>query len=144
MTDIAKPMTTSGDARAPAGGPRVTPIPASWVARMLAIASRAPSVHNTQPWRFSVTVHAIELYADPARKVHQDAIGRQMLISCGAALFGLRLAVRELGRVPAVTLLPDPARPALLAPGTLGPEAPATALGRRVPGGLAHPPHHPP
>ena len=138
MTDIAKPMTTSGDARAPAGAPRVTPIPASWVARMLATASRAPSVHNTQPWRFSVTVHAIELYADPARKVHQDAIGRQMLISCGAALFGLRLAVRELGRVPAVTLLPDPARPALLARVTLGLEAPATELERRMLAALPH------
>jgi len=138
MTDIAKPMTTSGAARAPAGAPRVTPIPASWVARMLATASRAPSVHNTQPWRFSVTVHAIELYADPARKVHQDAIGRQMLISCGAALFGLRLAVRELGRVPAVTLLPDPARPALLARVTLGPEAPATELERRRLAALPH------
>src|SRR5262252_10507796 len=138
MTDIAKPMTTSGAARAPAGAPRVTAIPASWVARMLAIASRAPSVHNTQPWRFSVTVHAIELYADPARKVHQDAIGRQMLISCGAALFGLRLAVRELGRVPAVTLLPDPGRPALLARVSLGPRAPATELERRMLAALPH------
>src|SRR5262249_13934382 len=141
MTDIAKPMTTSGAARAPAGAPRVTPIPASWVARMLATASRAPSVHNTQPWRFSVTVHAIELYADPARKVHQDAIGRQMLISCGAALFGLRLAVRELGRVPAGSLLPvpaRPARPALLARLTLGPEAPATELERRMLAALPH------
>ena len=64
--------------------------------------------------------------------------GRQMLISCGAALFGLRLAVRELGRVPAVTLLPDPARPALLARVTLGPEAPATELERRMLAALPH------
>jgi hypothetical protein len=32
-----------------------------------------------------------------------------MLISCGAALFGLRLAVRSLGYLPVVELLPDPA-----------------------------------
>jgi nitroreductase len=116
----------------------VTPIPASCVTRMLEIASRAPSVHNTQPWRFSVHRHTIELYADPARKIQQDAIGRQMLISCGAALFGLRLAMRELGRVPAVTLLPDPARPALLARVALGPEAPATELERRMLAALPH------
>jgi hypothetical protein len=116
----------------------VTPIPASCVTRMLEIAARAPSVHNTQPWRFSVAARTIELYADPARKIHQDAIGRQMLISCGAALFGLRLAVRELGRVPTVTLLPDPARPALLARVALGPEAPATELERRMLAALPH------
>src|SRR5262249_61623535 len=130
MTDIAKPMTTSGAARAPAGAPRVTPIPASWVARMLATASRAPSVHNTQPWRFSVTVHAIELYADPARKVHQDAIGRQMLISCGAALFRLRLAVRGLRRGPAGSPPPHPAPPPPPARVGLPPGAPAAPLGQ--------------
>jgi nitroreductase len=105
---------------------------------MLEIASRAPSVHNTQPWRFSVRTHTIELYADPARKVHQDGIGRQMLISCGAALFGLRLAVRELGRVPAVAVFPDPARPALLARVALGPEAPLTELERQMLAALPH------
>ena len=141
MTEVADPTTARGavrTAQSPAGPPQVTPIPAGWVARMLAIAARAPSVHNTQPWRFSVTPHAIELYADPARKIHQDAIGRQMLISCGAALFGLRLAVRELGRVPTVTLLPDPARPALLARVALGPRAPATELERRMLAALPH------
>jgi hypothetical protein len=135
MTEVANPTAVGGAAGAPpspAGPPQVTPIPAQWVARMLAAAARAPSVHNTQPWRFSVTPQAIELYADPARKIHHDAIGRQMLISCGAALFGLRLALREIGRVPAVTLLPDLARPALLARVALGPEAPATELERRM------------
>src|SRR5215469_12942053 len=138
MTKAANPMTADGATQTPAGPAPVTPIPATWVARLLATAARAPSVHNTQPWRFSVTPHAIELYADPGRKVHQDAIGRQMLISCGAALFGLRLAVRELGRVPAVTLLPDPGRPALLARVALGPEAPATELERRMLAALPH------
>ena len=113
-------------------------IPEGRVARMLATASRAPSVHNTQPWRFSVSKHAIELYADPARKIQHDPIGRQMLISCGAALFGLRLAVRELGRVPAVTLFPNPARPALLARVALGPEAPLTELEWRMLAALPH------
>ncbi len=140
MTEAADPAMASGTARAqpfPAGS-QVTLIPAHRVARMLAAASRAPSVHNTQPWRFNVTPHAIELYADPGRKILQDVIGRQMLISCGAALFGLRLAVRELGRVPAVTLLPDPARPALLGRVVLGSKAPPTELERRMLAALPH------
>ena len=48
-------------------------------------------MHNTQPWRFRVGTYAIELYADPKRKLRVDPAGREMLISCGAALFGLRL-----------------------------------------------------
>src|SRR5437763_1049962 len=59
---------------------------------LIATAARAPSVHNSQPWRFRVSAQAVELWSDPGRKVHNDPIGREMLISCGAALFGLRLA----------------------------------------------------
>jgi nitroreductase len=105
---------------------------------LIEVAGRAPSVHNTQPWRFEVGEQAIELYADTNRQLLEDPAGREMLISCGAALFGLRLAVRELGRVPAVTLLPDPARPALLARVALGQEAPATELERRMLAALPH------
>ena len=108
------------------------------VTAMLATASRAPSVHNTQPWRFAVGSHAIDLYADPERKLAQDRDGREMLISCGAALFGLRLAVRGLGYLPAVRLFPDRAQPALLARVALGPQAPATAAERRMLVALPH------
>jgi hypothetical protein len=107
-------------------------IPPRTVTAMLATAGRAPSVHNTQPWRFAIGAHAIDLYADPARKLRQDRGGREMLISCGAALFGLRLAVRELGYLPAVSLFPEPSRPGLLARVTLGPKAPVTSMERRM------------
>jgi hypothetical protein len=113
-------------------------IPARTVAAMLATAARAPSVHNTQPWRFAVGTHAIDLYADPARKLRYDRAGREMLISCGAALFGLRLAVRELGYLPAVRLFPEPSRTGLLARVTLGPKAPVTAMERRMLAALPH------
>ena len=76
---------------------------------LIATAARAPSVHNSQPWQFRVGAQAVELWCDPRRKVAADAVGREMLISCGAALFGLRLAVRSLGHQPIVELLPDPA-----------------------------------
>ncbi len=93
---------------------------ASLAGHLIAIAARAPSVHNTQPWRFRVGRSAIELYSDPRRKLRVDPAGREMLISCGAALFGLRLAVRSLGYLPVVDLLPDPERLRLLARVTLG------------------------
>jgi hypothetical protein len=53
----------------------------------------------------------IDLLADRSRKLpHTGPAGREMLISCGAALFGLRLAIREMGYPPDVQLLPDPAQ----------------------------------
>ena len=108
---------------------------------MLATASRAPSVHNTQPWRFAVGTHAIDLYADPERKLGQDRDGREMLISCGAALFGLRLAVRGLGYLPAVTLFSERSRPWLLARVALGPESAGHRGGTPDAGGTAAPAH---
>jgi len=105
---------------------------------LIATAARAPSVHNSQPWQFQVTGQAVELWADPKRKLRTDPIGREMLISCGAALYGLRLAVRSLGYQPTVTLLPDPAQLRLLARVAIGDALPANALERRM---LAAVPH---
>jgi hypothetical protein len=79
-------------------------------------ATWAPSVHNTQPWSFVVDGDEIALRADSERKLRiGDASGRELLISCGAALMNVRLAVRALGYEPRVRVLPDPDRPALLA-----------------------------
>jgi hypothetical protein len=111
-------------------------IPADQVDYLIATAARAPSVHNTQPWRFKVNRYTIELYADPRRKLRLDPIGREMIISCGAALFGLRLAVRSLGYLPEVELLPDP--PRLLARVRLGAEAPMTEAEWRMLQALPH------
>ena len=99
---------------------------------LISMAARAPSVHNTQPWRFAMSPRAVELYADTSRKLRADPLGREMLISCGAALFGLRLAVRSLGYVPVVDLLPDPARLRLLARVRLGEAVPMTAAERKM------------
>ena len=102
------------------------PIPADQVEYLISTAARAPSVHNTQPWRFKVGRYTIELYADLRRKLRVDPLGREMLISCGAAVFGLRLAVRSLGYLPQVDLLPDPTRLRLLARVRLGAAVPIT------------------
>jgi len=118
--------------------PQHVPIPAESVPALLATAARAPSIFNTQPWLFRVTTNAIELYPDPSRRLRSDTSGREMLMSCGAALFGLRLAIRALGYQPAVGLLPDPERPDLLARVRLGVRAPMTEAERRMIEALPH------
>jgi hypothetical protein len=97
----------------------------------------APSVHNTQPWRFGSRDResgpVISLYADIERRLNvADPDGREMLISCGAALFTMRLAMQYLGYVPRARLIPDPARPALLADITFGVRADVTEETRRL------------
>src|SRR4051812_19963231 len=81
-------------------------------ARMLAEAvGRAPSLHNTQPWRLRVRPDAVELWLDHARVLPvADPTGRQAHLGLGAAVFTLRLALAKLGWAAAVELSPDPDR----------------------------------
>jgi hypothetical protein len=76
----------------------------------------APSVHNTQPWYFASEGAEIALYADSDRQLNvADPSGREMMISCGAALFTAKLALRSLGYVAESRVLPDRADPLLVA-----------------------------
>ncbi|HEY8047040.1 MAG TPA: hypothetical protein VIF35_22450 [Streptosporangiaceae bacterium] len=109
----------------PTGDAALTP---DQVAFLVATAGRAPSVHNTQPWRFRARETGLDVYADRDRRLRAiDPDGREMLISCGAAVFGLRLGIRQLGYRATVELLPDPGHPSLLARVRLGRPAPLTA-----------------
>ena len=82
----------------------------------LELAARAPSVHNTQPWRWRIADDSVELLADEGRRLRAtDQDGRDLVISCGAALHHLRVALAAAGVGTAVHRLPDPARPELLA-----------------------------
>ena len=91
------------------------------IRRAVEDAVQAPSIHNTQPWRFGVHGTRISLRADPDRRLDvADPDGREMLISCGAALYNLRLSLRAQGFEPVVRTLPDPDRPHLLADVHLG------------------------
>lgn len=80
------------------------------------LAIRAPSIHNTQPWQFGLDGDAVTVRADRSRQLPViDPDGRQLHISCGAAIEHARLGVRSLGRACAVHLLPDSADLDLLA-----------------------------
>jgi nitroreductase len=79
-------------------------------------ATLAPSVHNTQPWRFVLTGDALEVHADPIRRLPVlDPTGRQMLISCGCAVFNARVSLAASGFHATVERMPDPVRPNLIA-----------------------------
>jgi hypothetical protein len=75
-------------------------------------AGSAPSVHNSQPWQFSIDNSRLLLSADPDRALWvSDPTARALHISCGAALFSARVALRALGYQPRVQLLPHPEYP---------------------------------
>jgi len=101
--------------------------------RAVADAILAPSSHNTQPWRFRIHDGAIELYADWSRHLPViDADGRQLVMSCGAALFNLRASIRAGGRRDEVELFPDPTDTTLLARISAGEPVPPTPLDLRL------------
>lgn len=92
----------------------------------LALAVRAPSVHNSQPWRWQISRNQISqnqisqntvtLYADPDRHLTEiDPDRRDLMISCGAALHHFTVALSALGWESEVKRLPDPTEPDALA-----------------------------
>jgi hypothetical protein len=82
----------------------------------LSLAVRAPSIHNSQPWRWRIRPHGLELYTDATRVLPRtDPAGRDQVISCGAALHHLLVALADAGRGARVHRVPDPARPFHLA-----------------------------
>ncbi|MCP3787995.1 nitroreductase [Micromonospora sp. A3M-1-15] len=88
--------------------------------RMLEAAARqalhAPSVFNTQPWRWRITTDSLELRADQDRQLAAtDPDGRLLTLSCGAALHHARVFLAAAGWAVTVERRPDPADPALLA-----------------------------
>ena len=104
------------------------------VRRLIDAAGAAPSIHNTQPWRFWVTDDLIEVHGDPDRLLWvADPRGRALHLSCGASLFNLKLAIRMLGAKPLIWPLPDPhGEPTLLASVQLEPGRPVTSDEREM------------
>ncbi|WP_127508093.1 Acg family FMN-binding oxidoreductase [Actinoplanes solisilvae] len=87
--------------------------------RSAAIAGiRAPSMHNSQPWRFRLRDGAIEILADPDRQLAvADRSGWAIRVACGAATYNARLALAVRGRPAEVHLRPTSEVIARLTPG---------------------------
>ncbi len=107
------------------------------LARMLVSdAVLAPSSHNTQPWLFDVGNHSIDLIADRQRALPvNDPDDRELTISCGCALFNLRVAAAAAGYSAQVTTQAEPDDADLLARIDLAPAdwvQPDAALHRAI------------
>ena len=91
-------------------------LPHTTLRRMIALAGRAPSNHNSQPWRWRRTPAGLELHEDRTRRLPSaDPWGRSLVISCGAALHHLQVAAGALGWETTVDRVPGPPRSTLLA-----------------------------
>lgn len=95
---------------------------AGTVRTVLSLAARAPSVHNTQPWRWRVGATSLHLYSDDSRRLPNiDPDGRDLMLSCGAALHHCVVALAAVGWLSKVTRFPNPADPSHLAAIELSP-----------------------
>ena len=80
------------------------------VVKAIRLACRAPSLHNSQPWRWVVDEAAVDLFVDHERVIRSaDSSGREALISCGAALGHFRIAMAAAGWKAGVDTFPNPA-----------------------------------
>ncbi len=76
------------------------------------LACRAPSLHNTQPWRWTFHGAGLDLFADRMRVVlSTDSTGREVLLSCGAVLDHFRVAMAAAGWDTTVERFPNPHDP---------------------------------
>ncbi|MFC0451663.1 nitroreductase family protein [Rhodococcus jostii] len=88
----------------------------SWSLSDIEVVSRAivsaPSVHDTQPWDLRLDGTYAEI---TERRGFTDTPRADRVISCGAGVANVELALRALGRQIETDLLPDPRRPELVA-----------------------------
>ena len=96
-------------------------------------ATAAPSIHNTQPWWFRPRADGVDVFADHTRRLAVlDPSGREVMISVGAAVLNLRLAVLAHGRMPLTTVTPDGDQSDYVARITFGPPVPVSATVRML------------
>ncbi|MGC2675832.1 MAG: NAD(P)H nitroreductase [Mycobacterium sp.] len=79
------------------------------ISSALRLACRAPSVHNSQPWRWVSENSVLHLFVDRRRRVDiADRSGREAIISCGAVLDHLRVAMVAAGWQADIARFPSP------------------------------------
>jgi nitroreductase len=99
----------------------ITGTPSQKLEAAVQYAVRAPSSHNSQPWLFRIAGDTLELRADRSRALPVvDPNDRELIISCGAALFHVGVVLRHYGSMPRIERLPDATDPDLLARVHLG------------------------
>jgi hypothetical protein len=112
-------MTTGSEMGVRGGPGREFPARAGAAERLrflLQWALLAPSRHNTQPWTFEIEEDELRLYGDSARALPiADPDGRQLVMSCGAALVNLRLAAAHFGHATSLEVPSGHRRDGLLA-----------------------------
>ncbi|HET6529452.1 MAG TPA: nitroreductase [Actinoplanes sp.] len=102
------------------------------------VSLRAPSVFNTQPWRWRISGDTAELSSDPARRLGvTDAEGRLLLLSCGGALHHARVALAAEGWQAEVQRLPEEHRPDLLARVRITGRGPADPVAKDLAGAIS-------
>jgi Nitroreductase family len=92
-----------------------TTVPTEIIKDALSLACRAPSLHNSQPWRWVSGDGALQLFLDPTRVMIYDHSRREALIGCGAVLHHLKVAMAVAGWRTHVDRFPDPSDPNHLA-----------------------------
>ena len=95
---------------------------------VLTLATRAPSIHNTQPWRWRVGTANLDLFCQPDMQLRKtDPDGRDLIISCGIALHHCVVALAAMGWHAKVSRLPDSDDPRHLATIEVEPHTPDQA-----------------
>jgi len=86
------------------------------IEQALMLACRAPSLHNSQPWRWVLEGNAVQLFENKDRVLYAtDHSGREALLGCGAVLDHFRVAMAATGWIANVDRFPNPNNPLLLA-----------------------------
>jgi hypothetical protein len=94
-------------------------------------AGKAPSIHHTQPWRWSLAGDELDLYVDYRRGLEvTDIEARFAVLSCGAALHRAVVSLTADGLYAVVVRLPNRAHPGHLAQVHIGHQIPVVGTVR--------------
>ena len=91
-----------------AAAPRTVDVEARALSDAATIAGHAPSIHNTQPWRWRLTGDQMDLYVERSRVLEvTDPDTRLATLSCDAALHHARVSLAAQGWHATATRMPD-------------------------------------
>jgi nitroreductase len=116
---------------------RTTAVKTDIIKDAVQTACRAPSLHNSQPWQWVFNRGELRLFLDPSRVMDTDHSAREALISCGAALDHLRVAMAAAGWQSHIDRFPEPTSANHLASIDFTPRDVVTERDRRLAGAIA-------